>query len=89
MGANDDLDVAVFDFRIKDIKGVGFGIVGVETSNTSFGEEFDKFCLEEFGAKTFVNNGRVVTFWARRGDFGGIATGVTEERIGVGMQGER
>ena len=88
LGADEDLDVAVFDFVVEGVEGVGFFVVGVEAGDFDFGEEFFKFGFEKFGAEAFVEDAGVVTFGAGSGDFFLMATGVTEEGVRVGVEGE-
>ena len=89
MGADDDLDVAVFDFGEAGVEGFGFFVVGIEAGNLDLGEEFLQLGLEEFGAETLVEDAGVVAVGAGGREFFGKTTGVTEEGIGVRVKGKR
>ncbi len=88
LGADDDLDVAVFDFGIERIEGFAFFVVGVKAGDTSLSKKFVQLAFEEFGAKTFMEDRGVVAVGARGRDFFGKAAGVAEEGVSVGVESE-
>ncbi len=89
LSADEDFYVAIFYLVVKGVERIGFFIVGVETSDFGFGEEFFEFGLEEFGAEAFVENAGVVTIGAGGGDFFLVTASVTEERVRVGVESQR
>lgn len=40
LGADDDIEIAVFDLFVERIEGFAFFVIGVETGNFGGGEEF-------------------------------------------------
>ncbi len=65
LGADEDVDVAVFDVVIEAGEGVGFFVVAVEAGDFGSGEEFFKFRFEEFGAEAFVDDTGFLAVGAR------------------------
>ncbi len=88
LSADENFDVAVFDFVIESVERVTFFIVGVETSDASFWEEFFKLGFEEFSAEAFVEDAGVVAIRAGGGDFFLVAASVAEEGIRVGVESQ-
>ena len=76
LSADEDFDVAVFNFVVESVEGVIFFVVGVETSDGDFREEFFKFGFEELGAESFMEDAGVVTIGTRSGDFFLVTAGV-------------
>ena len=54
LGANNNIDIARFDFVIKRVEAGGFGVVSIKTGNFSGFEELFELGFEKFGTKTFV-----------------------------------
>ena len=69
LSADDDFDVAIFDFVIESVERVVFFVVGVKAGDGDFGEEFFELSFEKFGAEAFVKDAGVVAIWAGSGDF--------------------
>lgn len=69
LGADEDLDVAGFNFVIEGVEGFAFFVVGVEAGDFDVGEEFGEFALEELGAEAFVKDAGVVAVGAAGWDF--------------------
>lgn len=89
LGADDNFNVAVFDFVIESVERVAFFVVGVEASDGNFGEELFEFSFEEFGAEAFMEDTGVVTIGARGRDFFLMPASVADERIRVGVESQR
>lgn len=88
LGADEDVDGAIFDFVIERGEVFGLFVVAVETADGGVGEETREFGLKEFGAKTFVKDAGVVAGGAARWDFLGVAAEVATQGIIVGMESE-
>lgn len=88
LGADEDVDGAIFDLVIERGEVFGLFVVAVETADGGVGEEARKFGLKEFGAKAFVKDASVVARGAVRWDFLGVAAEVATQGIIVGMESE-
>ena len=54
LSADNDVEMAVFDFIVDEVEGLLSFCVGIETGDFSVGEEFCEFGFEELSAETFV-----------------------------------
>jgi len=87
LGANEEVDFAGFDIIIELGETGFFVVVAVEARDGSFGEEARELGFEEFGAKTLMNDARVVAIRAAGGDFFFVAADVAGEEKTVSMEG--
>lgn len=86
LGADDNIEVAGFNFAVEGVKGVGFGVIGVEAGDAGGLKKFIQFRFKKFGTEPLVDDFGVAAVRAADGDFGLITTSVTEEGIGVGVE---
>lgn len=88
LGADDDVDVTVSDFVVEGIQGIILLVISVEAGDLGGFKESFQFGFEELGAKTFVEDVWRAAFWTRMWHFFMVTAGVTDELVGVGMEGE-
>ena len=88
LGADENVDGAGFDIVVERSKTVALLIIAVKTGDFGLREEFRELGFEQLGTKALMNDAGVVTFWAARRDFFGVAAEVTAQGIVVGMESE-
>ncbi len=86
LSTNENIDFPVFDDIVEAGKVVVFIVITVKTSDFSFGKELFEFGFEKLGAKTFMDDAGMMTIRATRGDFLLVATDVTTEHVGIGVE---
>ncbi len=64
LGADNDVEITVFNLVIKSIKSFGLLIISIETSNVGVFEEFLELGFEELSAETFMDDIGAFTLWA-------------------------
>ena len=64
LGADQDVEIAIFNLVVEEIERFGLFIIGVKTGDASTREEFFELGFEELGAKTFMDDVRAFTFEA-------------------------
>lgn len=88
LGTDEDVDGTGFHVVVEGGEVFGFFVIAVEAGDFGFREEFEKFGFEELGAKTFMDDARMVTFGAVHGDFFGVTAEVTAQSVIVGVKSE-
>ncbi len=88
LGADEDVDGAGLDIVVERSKAVAFLIIAIKTGDFGLREEFRELGFEQLGTKALMDNAGVVTFWAARRDFFGVAAEVTAQGIVVGVESE-
>ena len=86
LSADENVDFARFDILIEMGEAGAFLIVAVEAGDSGVRKETCKLGFEEFGAKTFMHNTRMLTVWAGRRNFFFVTTDMTGENVAVSVQ---
>ena len=90
LGANNNVIIAIANFRVFFTHLLVSAGVGVKTGDFGIREDFFGFFFDKFGAEAFVMNAGVFAFWTAGRDGIDAAAGMAAhlEIIGVENQGE-
>ncbi len=87
LGADEDVNIAVFHGVVEAGEVVGFLVITVETGDAGDREETLKFRFEELGAETFVDDAGAAATGTAGGDFFFVTTDMAREGVGIGVEG--
>lgn len=89
LGADQDVNGARFDGLIE-VGEIGvFLVIAVKTGDFGLGKEIFELRFEQFGAKTLMDDARMMAMGAVHGDFCLVATDMTGKEIAVGVERHR